>query len=226
MRHAFFHPDFYRPWHCNYSGLCSWDARICTWFQKARWVDAGPHLNALQPDNSLDGSCKTTPDYEADFKSLETSFVRTYSSNECDTAANILPAAAKSGVKVILGVWSVRSRHNPRVHAFVQWAFFSNNWTIGLTAMNPSMRTKLPSRKPFRSQVTLMLCMRLLSAQRLYTEVASLGSSCWQRSKICKLPFPASRLVPPTVGTNMLMVPLMNLSKAMLSSCEPMLSPH
>lgn len=38
---------------------------------------------------------------------LRPSIVRTYSSTECDTAANILPAAANAGVKVILGVWSV-----------------------------------------------------------------------------------------------------------------------
>lgn len=62
-----------------------------------------------QPDNSSDGSCKTTADYKADFAALENAIVRTYSSNDCDTAANILPAAAEAGVKVILGVWSVVS---------------------------------------------------------------------------------------------------------------------
>lgn len=73
-------------------------------------MDLGPGLNVSQPDNSSDGSCKTTPDYEADFAALGTGIVRTYSSNECDTAANILPAASKAGVKVILGVWSVAAQ--------------------------------------------------------------------------------------------------------------------
>ena len=56
---------------------------------------------------SLDGSCKYSADYEADFDALGTDLVRTYSSHECNTAEQILPAAAKKGVKVILGVWYV-----------------------------------------------------------------------------------------------------------------------
>ncbi|MCJ1426130.1 glycoside hydrolase 3 protein [Sticta canariensis] len=52
-----------------------------------------------------DGSCKYTADYEADFDVIEASYVRTYTSSECNTAEQILLAAAKKGVKVILGVW-------------------------------------------------------------------------------------------------------------------------
>lgn len=55
----------------------------------------------------LDGNCKLTTDYEADFDMINAKFVRTYSSSECSTAEQILPAAAKKGVKVILGVWYV-----------------------------------------------------------------------------------------------------------------------
>lgn len=60
-----------------------------------------------QPDNPSDGSCKTTADYKADFAALGNVIVRTYSSNDCDTAVTILPAAAEAGLQVILGVWSV-----------------------------------------------------------------------------------------------------------------------
>ena len=54
-----------------------------------------------------DGSCKKTSDYEADFDALKgtTTLVRTYSASECDTAQQILPAAASKGFKVVLGVW-------------------------------------------------------------------------------------------------------------------------
>lgn len=55
----------------------------------------------------LDGSCKYTADYEADFVAIGASYVRTYTSSDCNTAEQILPAAAKKGVKVILGVWYV-----------------------------------------------------------------------------------------------------------------------
>ena len=55
----------------------------------------------------LDGSCKYTADYEADFDVIEASYVRTYTSSECNTAEQILLAAAKKDVKVMLGVWYV-----------------------------------------------------------------------------------------------------------------------
>lgn len=55
----------------------------------------------------IDGSCKSTADYETDFDRIDASYVRTYTSSECDTAEQILPAAAKKGIKVILGVWYV-----------------------------------------------------------------------------------------------------------------------
>ncbi|KAA8651999.1 1,3-beta-glucanosyltransferase Bgt1 [Aspergillus tanneri] len=53
------------------------------------------------------GDCKTTSDYEADFDAIKgvTTLVRTYSSNDCDTAKNIIPAAKKKQFKVVLGVW-------------------------------------------------------------------------------------------------------------------------
>ena len=67
------------------------------------------HTNA-----SLDGTCKTTSDYEADFDTLksQTTVVRTYSvvdgaidNTPCQVASAILPAAANKGFQVILGVW-------------------------------------------------------------------------------------------------------------------------
>lgn len=59
--------------------------------------------------NNADGSCKATPDYEADFDALKpiSTLVRTYSSSNCDVAKNIIPAAQNKGFKVVLGVWYV-----------------------------------------------------------------------------------------------------------------------
>ena len=65
-------------------------------------------------DSSLDGTCKTTSDYETDFDTLKskTTIVRTYSvvdgaisNTPCEVASAILPAAANKGFQVILGVW-------------------------------------------------------------------------------------------------------------------------
>jgi glucan 1,3-beta-glucosidase len=68
----------------------------------------------LDTDASLDGTCKSTSDYEADFETLKskTTIVRTYSvvdgaisNTPCQVASAILPAAANKGFQVILGVW-------------------------------------------------------------------------------------------------------------------------
>jgi glucan 1,3-beta-glucosidase len=58
-------------------------------------------------DKKADGSCKATSDYETDFDVLKahTTLVRTYSASDCDTAANIIPAAKNKGFKVVLAVW-------------------------------------------------------------------------------------------------------------------------
>lgn len=61
-----------------------------------------------------DGSCKKQADFEADFAAIKDStfstLVRTYSSsdqwgNACNTPSEILPAAKKAGIKVLLGMW-------------------------------------------------------------------------------------------------------------------------
>jgi glucan 1,3-beta-glucosidase len=56
---------------------------------------------------NADGSCKATSDYQDDFKALNdlTKLVRIYAASQCDTAANILPAAKAAGFQVILGIW-------------------------------------------------------------------------------------------------------------------------
>ena len=70
-------------------------------------VSAAGTLGFALGDKKPDGSCKFTADYEADFDVLGSSstLVRTYSSSECNTAQQILPAAVSKGFKVVLGVW-------------------------------------------------------------------------------------------------------------------------
>ncbi|GAB7366062.1 hypothetical protein MBLNU230_g7629t1 [Neophaeotheca triangularis] len=56
-----------------------------------------------------DGSCKYQSDYEADFRAIRSAtgstIVRGYSASDCNTAQEILPAAAAENFKVVLGVW-------------------------------------------------------------------------------------------------------------------------
>ena len=70
-------------------------------------VSAAGTLGFAIGDKMPNGVCKSTADYEADFDALESTstVVRTYSANECNTAQQILPAAAGKGFKVVLGVW-------------------------------------------------------------------------------------------------------------------------
>lgn len=60
-------------------------------------------LGQTKPDNS----CKGQQDYEKDMDALKdiTTVVRTYTSDGCDTAKSIIPAAKAKGFKVVLGVW-------------------------------------------------------------------------------------------------------------------------
>lgn len=70
-------------------------------------VSAAGTLGYAIGNRKADGSCKFTSDYAADFDTLKSTstIVRTYSASECNTAQQILPAAASKGFKVILGVW-------------------------------------------------------------------------------------------------------------------------
>jgi len=70
-------------------------------------VSAAGTLGFALGDKKADGTCKTQPDYAADFKTISpvSTIVRIYAASDCDTAANILPAAKAAGFQVILGIW-------------------------------------------------------------------------------------------------------------------------
>ena len=69
--------------------------------------EGGGLLGFALGNKNADGNCKVTDDYKADFDALKSvaTLVRTYSSSDCDTAKNIIPAAKEKGFKVVLGVW-------------------------------------------------------------------------------------------------------------------------
>jgi glucan 1,3-beta-glucosidase len=58
-------------------------------------------------DKKPDGTCKFKADYADDFKTLSSlsKIVRVYAASDCNTAAEILPAAEAAGFQVILGIW-------------------------------------------------------------------------------------------------------------------------
>ena len=76
-------------------------------FAAAPLAAAAGTLGFCLGNTKTDGSCKFQADYEADFDALKgvSTLVRTYTSSGCNTAQQILRAAAAKGFKVVLGVW-------------------------------------------------------------------------------------------------------------------------
>lgn len=72
-------------------------------------VSAAGTLGFAVGNTNPDNSCKTQQQYETDLDALAdvTKVVRTYTSDGCDTAINIIPACKAKGFQVVLGVWSV-----------------------------------------------------------------------------------------------------------------------
>lgn len=72
-------------------------------------VSAAGTLGFAVGNTKPDNSCKSQQDYEMDLDALSgpSKVVRTYTSDGCDTAKNIIPAAKAKGFKVVLGVWWV-----------------------------------------------------------------------------------------------------------------------
>jgi glucan 1,3-beta-glucosidase len=70
-------------------------------------VSAAGSLGFALGNKKADGTCKFQVDYAADFKALSSTskIVRIYAASDCNTAAQILPAAEAAGFQVILGIW-------------------------------------------------------------------------------------------------------------------------
>lgn len=66
--------------------------------------------------NNPDGSCKTTAQWNTAFTKLKAlpqgiTSVRLYASSDCNTLANAVPAALKTGTKLLVGVWTEDAAH-------------------------------------------------------------------------------------------------------------------
>jgi len=66
--------------------------------------------------NNEDGSCKTVAQWENAFRKLKNlphhyRQVRLYASSDCNTLANAVPAAQKTGTKLLVGVWAQDDAH-------------------------------------------------------------------------------------------------------------------
>lgn len=70
-------------------------------------VSAAGVLGFALGDKKADGTCKFKADYQDDFDTLKdiSRLVRIYAASDCNTAAEILPAAEAAGFQVILGIW-------------------------------------------------------------------------------------------------------------------------
>lgn len=70
-------------------------------------VSASGILGFALGDKNPDGTCKLTADYAADFAALGSTskLVRTYAASDCNSTAEILPAAEAAGFQVIIGIW-------------------------------------------------------------------------------------------------------------------------
>lgn len=70
-------------------------------------VSAVGTLGYALGDKKSDGTCKFKEDYVSDFGTLSSTskLVRVYAASDCNTAAEILPAAEEAGFQVILGIW-------------------------------------------------------------------------------------------------------------------------
>jgi exo-beta-1,3-glucanase (GH17 family) len=66
--------------------------------------------------NNEDGSCKTQAQWETAFKKLKAlphhyRSARLYASSDCNTLAHAVPAAKKTGTKLMVGVWTEDATH-------------------------------------------------------------------------------------------------------------------
>ncbi|KAK0122571.1 hypothetical protein ONS96_009613 [Cadophora gregata f. sp. sojae] len=62
------------------------------------------------------GACKTQADWEKDFNTMRSlpggyTSMRVYASSDCNTLANAVPAAIKTGGTILVGVWTEDTAH-------------------------------------------------------------------------------------------------------------------
>ncbi|KAM0141484.1 hypothetical protein ACHAP3_002349 [Botrytis cinerea] len=86
------------------------------------------------------GACKSQADWENDFRLIQSfpggfDSLRVYASSDCNTIANVAPAAIATGGKVLLGVWTEDAVHydaekQALLHAVQTYGF---NWVVAVS---------------------------------------------------------------------------------------------
>jgi hypothetical protein len=114
-------------------------------------VSAAGTLGFAVGNTNPDNSCKSQQDYEKDFDALKgpSTVIRTYTSDGCDTAKNIVPAAKAKGFKVVLGVWSVEMIYSG--------CGVKTEESTGLILTSPSPLTRKLSKLRFQAMKTLSM---------------------------------------------------------------------
>ena len=143
-------------------------------------VSAAGTLGFAVGNTNPDNSCKSQQDYEKDLDALSgaTKVVRTYTSDGCDTAKNIVPAAKAKGFQVVLGVWYVKMIHESDTSR-------SDKHT-GPIPKSPSLPTRRPFKLPFQATRTLSTPSRLgLNHSIAATSPESSSSRRSTRSRSC-----------------------------------------
>ena len=88
----------------------------------------------------LRGACKTEFDWELDFnaiKSLPGNFsnARVYAASDCDTLANAVPAAIRTNVGIMVGIWTEDATHYAAEKMALHSALckFGSSWITGVS---------------------------------------------------------------------------------------------
>lgn len=96
-----------------------------------------------------DGSCRTQAQWEYGFnkmKSLPGGFasVRVFASSDCNTLTNAVPAAIKTGVKILVGVWTENSAHYGAEKAALKAAInaHGSSWIVAISVGSEDLYRK------------------------------------------------------------------------------------
>ena len=117
----------------------------------------GFNLGATIPST---GACKTQADWEKDFnvmKSLPGGFAsaRVFASSDCNTLANAVPAAIKTGVKILVGVWTQDEGHFDREKQALLAATknYGKNWIAAVSVGSEDLYRKETSPNRLAQQI-------------------------------------------------------------------------
>ncbi|KAI5842908.1 glycoside hydrolase superfamily [Morchella snyderi] len=105
----------------------------------------GFNMGAQNPD----GSCKTTADWTRDFQvvqgwstaTVKYNTFKLYSTNDCDTLKNAVPAAQAVGAKIWAGVWAIDEAKFNAEKAALEYAMqtWGTDWLAGVNVGSESL---------------------------------------------------------------------------------------